>query len=220
MRGLLALPSEGDPDPTPAVYLIAGRGDRSPAEHLARVRASLEAGVAAVQMREKGATREELRDLGRALRTLCADHGAPFVVNDDPGLARELGADGLHLGQEDLAPAAARAIVGAGMRIGLSTHDRDQARRALGDPAVDHIGVGPVWATRTKDAGAPLGPDEAREIATLYGGEAWPIGGIDARGALELAARGLPRAAVSLAILGADDVGEATRAILIALGAR
>jgi thiamine-phosphate pyrophosphorylase len=101
-----------------------------------------------VQLRMKGSPREEVREVALALREVVR---APslLIINDDPELAAGIGADGVHLGQDDMPYAEARAIVGAGAVIGLSTHNVDQTRAAcaLGP---DYIGVGPVYPTPTK----------------------------------------------------------------------
>src|SRR3954469_6727435 len=108
---------------------------------------ALEGGVDVVQLREKDAPDEEIVACGRWLRELCDEHDALLIVNDRPDLALACDADGVHVGQEDEAPASVRERVGPDMLIGLSTHSPGQIDAAQG---VDYIGVGPVFETATK----------------------------------------------------------------------
>ncbi len=196
----------------PSLYLIAGRAQAPRGEFLDRVRAALAAGVDLVQLREKDAEPDEVFELGRVLFELCRSAGRPLVVNDDAELAARLRAGGLHVGQDDLAPAAARALVGPDCFIGLSTHSLVQAVAAFADPAVDAIGIGPIFRTATKDAGAPLGPEIWRGLAALEVAKpAWAIGGITAGNLPALVTCGCRRIAVSSAILQAPDVAREVR---------
>lgn len=172
------------------------------------VRAMLDAGVRLVQYREKtkkmGAKYEECQ----VLRAMTREAGAAFIVNDDIDLALLVGADGVHVGQEDLPVAAVRALVGDGTAIGLSTHSPEQARAAVA-AGVDYIGVGPVFATQTKDdVCAPVGLSYldfvAREIELPF----VAIGGIKEHNLAEVAARGGRCAALVTEIVGAPDIRE------------
>jgi thiamine-phosphate pyrophosphorylase len=202
----------------PSLYLIAGRAQAPAGEFLDRVRAALEAGVHLVQLREKAADLAEVLELGRDLKALCRIHDRPLVVNDDAALAARLGAHGLHVGQDDLAPEKARRRVGETCFIGLSTHSVAQARAAFADQQVDAIGIGPVFPTSTKEAGTPLGPEIWRTITALDGAKpAWAIGGISSATLPALVAAGCRRIAVSSAILQAPDVGRAVSRLLAIL---
>jgi thiamine-phosphate pyrophosphorylase len=172
------------------------------------VRAMLDAGVRIVQYREKtkkmGAKYEECK----ILRAMTRQAGAAFIVNDDIDLALLVGADGVHVGQEDLPVAAVRALVGDGTAIGLSTHSPEQARAAVAAGA-DYIGVGPIFATRTKDdVCAPVGLSYldfvVREIDLPF----VAIGGIKELNLAEVAARGGRCAALVTEIVGAPDIRE------------
>ncbi len=110
---------------------------------------ALEAGLRAVQLRCKTFDDRALEKFGTRIRGLTRRYGADFIVNDRPGLALRLNADGVHLGQEDRSPEEAREILGPDRIIGLSTHGRRQIIEA-GSRPVDYVGVGPVFATRTK----------------------------------------------------------------------
>src|SRR3954463_9071004 len=108
---------------------------------------ALAGGVDIVQLREKDASDEEIVATGRWLGEACDEAGALLIVNDRPDLALACDADGVHVGQEDEAPASVRETVGPDMLIGLSTHSPEQIDAARG---VDYIGVGPVFETATK----------------------------------------------------------------------
>lgn len=152
-----------------------------------------------------------------ALRAELAS-AALVLVNDRVDVARLLaahGADGVHLGQDDFPPAEARAWLGPGALIGLSTHDAQQLARAAREP-VDYLGFGPIWPSATKGYERGLGPRAARVAArSAEPRPLFPIGGIDASNAAELAPVG--RAAVCAAILAAPDPGSAARALRLAL---
>lgn len=204
--------------PQPCVYLIATAAlCRRPL--LETVALALDAGASVVQMREKALPWPRARERALALRNLCVDRGALFVVNDDPRLAKVVDADGLHVGQDDLAPRLARAVVGDAMAIGLSTHDDGQLEMARADPDVDVVGIGPIFSTRTKAAGTPIGVAiAARAVAALEPDRAtFAIGGIDEKGARLLGRAGCRRVAVGSAVLAAADPGDAVRRLLAGL---
>lgn len=178
------------------------------------VRAMLDAGVRLVQYREKtkkmGAKYEECL----VLRAMTREAGAAFIVNDDIDLALLVGADGVHVGQEDLPVAAVRALVGDGTAIGLSTHSPEQARAAVAAGA-DYIGVGPIFATRTKDdVCAPVGLSYldfvVREIDLPF----VAIGGIKEHNLAEVFARGGRCAALVTEVVGASDIRERIGSLL------
>ena len=200
-----------DPD---VLYLVASRALVPGGDYLDRLAAALEGGVGLLQMREKGSDRSRLLDLGRSLRDLCRRHDAGFIVNDDPELALALDADGVHLGQSDLPCAAARRIVGPRCWIGLSTHDWDQIDRARAAGA-DHLGLGPIFKTDTKDAGPPIGLEILRRLRTVHPElPVFPIGGIDIGNIGLVRAAGARGAAVSSAVLRAEDPKEAARRMI------
>lgn len=180
------------------------------------VRAALAAGVRIVQVREKKLADRELLDWSRRVREWTAEAGALFIMNDRPDLAVLAGADGVHVGQDELSVRDARRIVGPGRLVGVSTHSIDQARAAVLDGA-DYIGVGPVFASTTKSfrdlAGIPFVQQVAAEIAL----PAFAIGGISLNNIQQAISAGARRVAVSGAICGADDPGQAVRALLEAL---
>jgi thiamine-phosphate pyrophosphorylase len=160
-------------------------------------------GVDAIQLRDKTAGDGELLAGLRALRPLCDRTGTLLILNDRPDLAVEGGADGVHVGQDDLSVPEARAIVGEDRLIGLSTHDPQQVDAAL-DSGADHIGVGPINATPTKPLVASVGVDLVRHAAT----RPLPfvaIGGIDGTNVTAPLDAGARRVAVVRAIVQAED---------------
>ncbi|WP_043775289.1 thiamine phosphate synthase [Desulfomicrobium escambiense] len=183
------------------------------------VRAMLDAGVRIIQYREKtkkmGAKYVECL----ALRAMTRQAGAAFIVNDDIDLALLVDADGVHVGQEDLPVAAVRSLVGEGRAIGLSTHSPEQARAAVAAGA-DYIGVGPIYATQTKDdVCAPVGLSYldfvVREIDLPF----VAIGGIKERNLAEVAGRGARCPALVTEIVGVPDMRTKVAALQRILGA-
>ena len=186
------------------LYLIAD------ARTLERVGgAAVAGGVSIVQLRERG--RELTDTTASALRERFRDAGALFIVNDDAVLAAEIDADGVHLGQDDMAVEEAREIVGPERLLGLSTHSAAQIDAAEG---VDYIGVGPVWATPTKPGYAPVGLELVRYAAERAREPFFAIGGINPANAAEVFAAGAQRIAVVRAIGQADDPRAAAAALL------
>lgn len=176
----------------------------------------LAAGVDVVQLRDKHAEAREQLHAARLFRAAADRHGALFVVNDRADLAAAADADGVHLGQEDLAPQHARALLGPDALIGRSTHAEDEVRRAAREPA-DYLGVGPVHATPTK----PGRPGAGLELVRTAAKEAtlpWFVtGGMTARTIPEARDAGATRFVVVRAITEARDPGAAVRAIRAAI---
>ncbi|MGV9825962.1 thiamine phosphate synthase [Gordonia sp. NPDC003429] len=187
------------------------------------VDAVLAAGVDIVQLRDKGSVgeqrfgaleaRHELEILA-GLRQLTSAHDALLAVNDRTDIAALAGADVLHVGQDDLAPADARTIVGPDVLIGRSTHDIDQATHAATDTDVDYFCVGPCWPTPTKPGRPAPGLDLVRQVAAAPVAAAKPwfaIGGIDTGRLAQVRSAGARRAVVVRAITAAPDPATATR---------
>ena len=205
------------------LYLVT-----SPAANLeAVVAAALGAGVRLVQYRAKaeapaggGPAMGDQQRLAeaRALRQLCARHGALFLVNDRLDLALAVDADGVHLGQDDLPPAIARRLLGPDRLIGRSTNRLGQLHQAVAD-GCDYVGVGPVNATPTKPGREPVGLDYVRQAAAASPIPFFAIGGIDATNLDDALAAGASRVAVVRAITQAADPGAASAALLGRLAA-
>jgi thiamine-phosphate pyrophosphorylase len=180
--------------------------------------AALAGGVDMVQLRDKTASDAELMQAAVVFRHLCDEHGALFWLNDRPDLAAACGADGVHVGQDDLAPAAARQLAGRGVLIGLSTHSSVQLDAALAAGEADQLSVGPVWETPTKEGRPAAGLDYVRYAAGVAGDRPWfAIGGIDLGNVREVIAAGASRIVVVRAIRDAPDPRAAAAALRQAL---
>lgn len=197
-------------------------GERVPAARMPAVaQAMARAGARWIQLRWKGATGRELYDAAVAVRRALAGHPVLFLLNDRPDIARLVGADGVHLGQEDLPPAAVRRILGPDAIIGLSTHNVDDVWTARDEP-VDYIGFGPVYATPSKHDSAPIvGIDGLREAASEASVPVVAIGGIDAArapAALGAGARAVAMIGAVCGNKGGSDAGNRVSEVLIAIG--
>ncbi len=196
-----------------SLYLIAGRQALGGRPLNEVVDAAVRGGVTLVQLREKDADEERMIELARELKAVLAPHGVPLIVNDRLEVALAAEADGLHVGQDDLAPAEARRALGPGKILGTSAGNAEEA--ATVDPAlVDYVGVGPVYATGSKhDAGPAIG---LAGLADLRGRLALPmvaIGGISADSAGEVMATGVEGIAVVSGICSAADPEAAARTL-------
>lgn len=178
--------------------------------------AALAGGCAVLQYRDKRSDDRARLALARELRALSARRGVPFVVNDRADLALLARADGLHLGQDDLPIDAARRVVGS-MPIGRSTHDPHQVAVATAE-GHELLGFGPVFATTSKVDPDPVqGLEGLRRAMALAEAPLVAIGGIDLERAHEVAAAGVPLAAVISALARADDPEATARALQEAL---
>ncbi|MBW2703064.1 MAG: thiamine phosphate synthase [Deltaproteobacteria bacterium] len=173
----------------------------------------VEQGVAFVQLRMKNASYEEVLDMARRLRPIIRGDSR-FIINDDPRLAVEVGADGLHLGQDDMPYLEARSLLGPDVIIGLSTHSPAQTRAACAlDP--DYIGVGPVYATPTKRIADPvIGLQGLKEMLAESTVPTVAIGGIDHVRAPEVLAAGANNLCAVRCINQAEDPARALERIL------
>lgn len=197
------------PGPVYGIADAAALGSTSPA---AAASAMARGGVRWVQLRAKEASDAELHEMAQACARALEGTGALLWIDDRPDVAALVGAAGVHLGQEDLPPAAARRVVGDGVWIGRSTHDREQVAEADRDPDVDVIAVGPVFATATKERPDPM---------VGLGFVAWArratrkplvaIGGIDAGKLASVLAAGADAAAVISAVCRGDVEANARR---------
>ncbi|MBX6763768.1 MAG: thiamine phosphate synthase [Rubrobacteraceae bacterium] len=176
-----------------------------------RVGAALRGGVDIVQLRDKEASREELLPLALELKEVCERAGAIFTVNDDVELARESGAHGVHLGQEDAPISEARRVLGEAAIIGRSAGSLEEAREAVEEGA-DYLGVGAVYATPTKPEGEVAGLELVRRLASEGLPVPWfAIGGVTLETAPEVAEAGAPGFAVVRALMDAEDPEAAAR---------
>ena len=162
-------------------------------------------------MREKNKSRPELIELGKKLSNLCRDNGIMFIANDDPEIAKETGAGGVHLGQKDIKKhsiEAARKILGRGKAIGISTHSIETFKKACTED-VDYIAYGPVFQTKIKDNCA--GTEDVGKIMAMTKKPIFFIGGINLKNVDSLLEKGARNISLIRAITEADDVASAAR---------
>jgi len=179
-------------------YVAAGE-----AESMAR--RMLEGGVDILQLRAKNFAAGAIRALAENILPVCREFGVPFVLNDHPDLVPLTGADGVHVGQDDLPVTRVREIVGPDAIIGLSTNSLAQAVAAV-KSGPDYIGFGPLFSTPTKPDYAPVGLDEIREVHIRVELPVFCIGGIKLENLPDVLAAGARRAVIVSGILQAANV--------------
>jgi thiamine-phosphate pyrophosphorylase len=170
---------------------------------LEMARIALQTGIGWIQYRDKERSRKEVYGTALALRKLTREHRASLVINDHADIAAAVDADGVHLGQHDLPVKEARRIMGRGKIIGVSTHGLAEALRAEAEGA-DYIGFGPVFPTRTKDAGFPKGTARLERVRARVCIPVVAIGGICAENVEGVLSSGARAVAVASALLTGD----------------
>lgn len=195
-----------------SLYLVAGDDAVGGRDLVDVVASAVRGGVSLVQLRDKTASDAAMIAQARSLKGLLAPLGVLLIVNDRLEVALAAGAAGLHLGQDDMAPADARRALGPEAILGVSAGDAAEAK--IADPAVvDYVGVGPVYPTGSKaDAGEAIGLEGLHALAALLAPPVVAIGGIQAAKAAEVMACGVQGVAVVSAICGARDPEAAARA--------
>jgi len=184
-----------------------------------RVTAALLAGGAdLLQLRAKGHPLGLIESVARRVLPLCRAAGVPFILNDYPALAVRIGADGIHLGQDDGSLTEARALTGKDLLIGRSTHSLAQARGALAE-GFDYIGFGPLFPTPTKAGRPAIGLDDVAAMERNVGTHipAFCIGGIHPGNLTQVMAAGTRRIVMVSALLQAADIQATTRTVVDAL---
>ena len=174
---------------------------------------AISGGVDIIQLREKNILRPYITEIARPLADLCKNNKVVFIINDDPVLAKELNADGVHLGQEDLklfTVDEARKVMGQGKIIGLSASSVEEVRKAkLLD--IDYIGFGPVFPTVVKES--CVGTKDVQEVLEITKKRIFFLGGINLNNIDELLVKGAKNIAVIRAITEASDVEAAARGL-------
>lgn len=196
-----------------SLYLVLDPGLCAGFGLVETVRAAVRGGVTMIQLRDKEGTTADRIAAGRALKNALAGTGVPLIINDDVEAARTIGADGVHIGQDDMGPAEARALIGADRVLGLSVETEPLARGL--DPAlVDYAGAGPVFATETKPGHKPAtGFDGLARIVAACPVPAVAIGGLKPGHAARTLASGAAGLSVVSAICGQPDPEAAARAL-------
>lgn len=183
------------------------------------VEAALRGGVTIVQYRDKSASTRRMIEEAQEIRRVCRRAGVPFVVNDRLDVALAVDADGVHVGQDDMPARMARRLLGEGKLLGVSAASPEEGLRAMTDGA-DYVGASPIFATPTKpDAPHAMGVEGLRHLARAVRVPVVAIGGVSAENAGTLIAAGAAGVAVVSAVVSADDVEGAARAIRSAVGA-
>lgn len=192
------------------LYAITDLGDEDPAV-FNKVEAAYRGGADIIQLRSKVLSDRALYRMGLRFRKIADQYRRLFFVNDRPDLALAVGADGVHLGQDDLPVAGVRGILkGRKIWIGRSTHSLDQALAAA-EEGVDYIGVGPIFETPTKPGYRPVGLRLIRQVKKKVRLPFVCIGGIDRHNVDQVLAAGALRIAVVRAVFGARNVFQAAK---------
>lgn len=187
------------------------------------LRAALDGGVDIIQLREKEAPNRVIERAAATFRRVCDTYAVPFILNDDPELAVAVRADGVHIGQDDMPVAEARAMIGPDRLLGLSTHTEQQIAAAHrtnreGTP-IDHISVGPINETPTKPGRPATGLALINHAATTATLPFFAIGGIDPENVLEVLRAGARRICVVRSIRDAADPAATARSLRRAFAA-
>ncbi len=177
------------------------------------MRQALAAGVRFFQYRSKNGARKGIYETSLMLSRIARDAGALFIVNDHTDIAAAAGANGVHLGQEDLPIEFARKLLGRDKLIGVSTHSREQARSAE-NAGADYIGFGPIFKTSTKDAGQTQGVPNLTIIKNSVAIPVIAIGGINQANVQFVAQAGADGAAVISGVLTAPDIRSAAEQLV------
>lgn len=194
------------------LYAVTDRAWLGDKTLVQQVEESLRGGATMVQLREKRLDRARFQAEALELKALCARYRVPFLINDDVELAAAVGADGVHVGQEDLEAGQARAKLGPDKLIGVSAHTVEEARRAQAAGA-DYLGVGAVFPTGTKDDVDLLSYRTLKAICAAVDIPVVAIGGIGPHNVMELAGSGICGIAVVSALYAQPDVERAARTL-------
>ena len=192
------------------LYLVTDRDLMSTETLEQAVEDACKGGVTLVQLREKHASRLEFVDLAYRVKRICDKYGVPLIINDEPEIAVEVGAAGVHVGQEDLEASRVREIVGPDAIVGVSAATVAEAPAAQRAGA-DYLGVGGIASTATKPEAGVLTIEELREIVESVDIPVVAIGGVNARTIPGLLGMGLAGYSIVSAIIAADDIEAASR---------
>ena len=175
-----------------------------------QVEKALKGGATFIQLREKNLGKAEFLKEAKEIKQLCAKYNVPFVINDNVEIAKEIDADGVHVGQDDMEVLDVRAVLGKDKIIGVSAHSVEEALLAQ-EHGADYLGVGAVFHTGTKSDATDLSHETLKEICNAVDIPVIAIGGISADNVLELSGNGLCGIAVISAIFAQKDIEAAAR---------
>ena len=179
-----------------------------------QVEAALKGGVTCVQLREKALDQAEFLQEAKELCALCRRYGVPFIVNDNVDIAVACKADGIHVGQEDMAAGEVRRRAGEDMILGVSVHTAEEARQAVRDGA-DYLGLGAVFPTSTKTDAKPMTKETLQAICDAAEIPVVAIGGINRYNLLNLAGSGVDGVALVSAVFSAEDIEGTCRGLRV-----
>ncbi|HEU4963436.1 MAG TPA: thiamine phosphate synthase [Bacilli bacterium] len=195
------------------LYVITGQAFMQGRSLEEVITAAIRGGADAIQLREKEFTGRELLAAGHLLRRVTREHGVRLIINDRIDVAKAVDADGVHLGQSDLPIEVARAILGPGKIVGLSTHNVEEAVAAECAGA-DYIGLGPMKPTQTKlDTEPVVGPSGVQAVRAQVRLPIVAIGGIKEADVGEIIRNGANAVAVVSAVIGSDDPEAAAKTL-------
>lgn len=195
------------------LYAVTDRAWAGEMSLYEQVEEALKNGVTCVQLREKELDEDVFLEEAVALANLCRQYHVPFIINDNVDIAIKCGADGIHVGQEDMIASAVRERVGEDMIIGVSAHTVEEALEAVKNGA-DYLGLGAVFSTSTKADVEPMSYETLRAICNAVQVPTVAIGGISKKNILQLSGSGVDGAAVVSAIFGAKEPGAAAAELL------
>lgn len=202
------------------LYVITGEKFHPGRPLLTVMEEALQGGADLIQLRDKKSSKKVILEKARKLRELTRKYDVPFIVNDDIDIALAVGADGIHLGQDDLPLPEARKIVGNEMIIGISTHSIEQAREAEKNGA-DYIGVGPIFATNSKeDVVDPVTTSYLKEVVREITIPFVAIGGIKLHNVDDVLDAGGTSISVISEVVGSNDVKATCQAFIEKIKAR
>lgn len=202
-----------DPATAPVLYGIVDAGYVADEAMPAMARALIRGGAGILQLRAKGREPADITRLARGILPVCRDAGVPFIINDHPAIAAEVGADGVHIGQDDGSLAGTRRVVGPHAIVGRSTHSLSQALAADAE-GFDYLGFGPLFPTGTKPGRPAIGLDAIASAMREVRRPLYCIGGINESTLPGVIAAGARRVVVVSALLLADDPEAAARRIV------
>ena len=190
------------------LYLVTDNGQDG--KLLIKVKAALAGGTKVVQYRAKNIRPDERRQTAENLKDLCHQHGAKLIINDLPELTRDIDADGVHLGQEDMPIAQARLILGHNKLIGVSTHSVDEALKAEAQGA-DYITIGAIFPTNSSDNSEPIGLKTLNMVRKAVRIPMVAVGGLTPDGAFKALDAGADAVAVTSGIMADTDPARAAK---------
>lgn len=197
-----------------SLYLVTDRSFLTDIPLEKAVEAAIKGGVTAVQLREKNISTRDFIDIASALKKITSYYNIPLFINDRVDIALAIDADGIHLGQSDMPLLTARKILGEHKLIGISAENLTEAREAEENGA-DYVGIGTVFYTSTKsDINMPIGINGLKEICSNVSIPKIAIGGINRSNISDVISCGADGAAVISAILGEENIEEASRRLM------